>query len=147
MYRYRFHPTEPQAEQLLQTFGACRWVHNEGLALRVKAWEEHRVSLGFAETSRALTGWRRARKTSWLQDVPSTVLQQSLRHLDSAGKTALPPPGQKYGALPDITPRGTPPAPAVRPPPPVADPGPDGLDEDGPAPADRTECEVTGRGC
>ncbi|MFD9457061.1 helix-turn-helix domain-containing protein [Streptomyces sp. NPDC059985] len=86
MYRYRFHPTEPQAEQLLQTFGACRWVHNEGLALRVNAWEEHRVSLGFAETSRALTGRRRARKTSWLQDVPSTVLQQSLRHLDSAGK-------------------------------------------------------------
>ncbi|MDA5279069.1 transposase [Streptomyces sp. Isolate_45] len=102
VYRYRFYPTEPQAEQLLQTFGACRWVYNEGLALRVKAWEEHRVSLGFAETSRALTGWRHARKTSWLQDVSSTVLQQSLRHLDSAfsrffkGAAKYPKPKRKH---------------------------------------------------
>ncbi|MFB6810468.1 helix-turn-helix domain-containing protein [Streptomyces sp. NPDC056387] len=83
-YRYRFYPTDVQAQQLVQTFGACRWVYNEGLALRVKAWSDHRVSIGFAETSRALTGWRQAGKTSWLQAVSSTVLQQSLRHLDSA---------------------------------------------------------------
>ncbi|MFD3870945.1 RNA-guided endonuclease InsQ/TnpB family protein [Streptomyces sp. NPDC058623] len=102
VYRYRFYPTEPQAEQLLQTFGACRWVHNEGLALRVKAWEEHRVSLGFAETSRALTGWRHAPETSWLQEISSTVLQQSLRHLDSAftrffkGAAKYPKPKRKH---------------------------------------------------
>ncbi|MER5775714.1 transposase [Streptomyces sp. NPDC002039] len=84
VYRYRFHPTESQARQLVQTFGACRWVYNEGLALRTNAWRDHHVSVGFAETSRALTGWRRAEETAWLQDVSSTVLQQSLRHLDSA---------------------------------------------------------------
>nr|WSX51168.1 transposase [Streptomyces sp. NBC_00974] len=102
VYRYRFYPTESQAEQLLQTFGACRWVYNEGLALRVKAWEEQRVSLGFAETSRSLTGWRHARKTSWLQEISSTVLQQSLRHLDSAftrffkGSAEYPNPKRKH---------------------------------------------------
>ncbi|WP_327253525.1 RNA-guided endonuclease InsQ/TnpB family protein [Streptomyces sp. NBC_01244] len=102
VYRYRFYPTDSQAEQLIQTFGACRWVYNEGLALRVKAWEEHSVSLGFAETSRALTGWRRAPETPWLQDVSSTVLQQSLRHLDSAfarffkGSTKYPKPKRKH---------------------------------------------------
>ncbi|MEU2392439.1 RNA-guided endonuclease TnpB family protein [Streptomyces sp. NPDC007369] len=82
-YRYRFYPNPTQAQQLAQTFGACRWVYNEGLALRANAWREHRVSVGFAETCRALTGWRNARETSWLQDISSTVLQQSLRHLDS----------------------------------------------------------------
>ncbi|MFF3322199.1 zinc ribbon domain-containing protein [Streptomyces sp. NPDC002889] len=25
-----------------QTFGACRWVYNEGLALRAAAWKQHR---------------------------------------------------------------------------------------------------------
>lgn len=101
-YRYRFYPTDVQAEQLLQTFGACRWVYNEGLALRVKAWEDYGLSLGFAETSRALTGWRRAPETAWLQDVSSTVLQQSLRHLDSAfarffkGSTKYPKPKRKH---------------------------------------------------
>ncbi|MET9701037.1 RNA-guided endonuclease TnpB family protein [Streptomyces sp. NPDC006529] len=101
-YRYRFYPTDTQAEQLLRTFGACRWVYNEGLALRVKAWEEHHVALGFAETSRALTGWRRAPETPWLQEVSSTVLQQSLRHLDSAysrffkGTARYPKPKRKH---------------------------------------------------
>ncbi|MFI7383485.1 RNA-guided endonuclease InsQ/TnpB family protein [Streptomyces sp. NPDC049813] len=84
VYRYRFYPTEAQAEQLAKTFGACRWVYNEGLALREKAWREHRVSVGFAETCRALTGWRRAEGTSWLKEVSSTVLQQPLRHLQAA---------------------------------------------------------------
>ncbi|MFP1626272.1 helix-turn-helix domain-containing protein [Streptomyces sp. 5K101] len=73
--RFRFYPTVDQAAQLEQTFGACRWVYNEGLALRARAWEQHRVSVGFAETCRALTGWRRAEGTSWLRDVSSAVLQ------------------------------------------------------------------------
>ncbi|WP_324795241.1 transposase [Streptomyces cyaneofuscatus] len=84
VYRYRCYPTPTQAEQLIKTFGACRWTYNEGLALRDKAWREHRVSLGFAESCRALTGWRNAEGTLWLQEVSSTVLQQALRHLDAA---------------------------------------------------------------
>ncbi|MGW7226760.1 RNA-guided endonuclease InsQ/TnpB family protein [Streptomyces cyaneofuscatus] len=84
VYRYRCYPTPTQAEQLIKTFGACRWTYNEGLALRDNAWREHRVSLGFAESCRALTGWRNAEGTRWLQDVSSTVLQQALRHLDAA---------------------------------------------------------------
>ncbi|ARF74172.1 transposase [Kitasatospora albolonga] len=84
VYRYRCYPTPVQAEQLIKTFGACRWAYNEGLALRDRAWREHRVSLGFAESCRALTGWRNAEGTRWLQEVSSTVLQQALRHLDIA---------------------------------------------------------------
>ncbi|MGY0492673.1 RNA-guided endonuclease InsQ/TnpB family protein [Streptomyces sp. WG-D5] len=84
VYRYRCYPTEAQAEQLVKTFGACRWVYNEGLALRSRAWREHRVSVGFAETCRALTGWRRAPDTAWLAEVSSTVLQQPLRHVQAA---------------------------------------------------------------
>jgi putative transposase len=84
VYRFRCYPNPAQAAQLEKTFGACRWVYNEGLALRSGAWERHRVNVGFAETCRALTGWRRAEETWWLQEVSSTVLQQSLRHLDQA---------------------------------------------------------------
>jgi putative transposase len=84
LYRFRFYPTKEQAEQLARTFGACRWVYNEGLALRSGAWERHRVHVGFAETCRALTGWKRVEESAWLAEVSSTVLQQSLRHLDQA---------------------------------------------------------------
>ncbi|MFB0626726.1 hypothetical protein [Streptomyces sp. AB3(2024)] len=31
-----------------------------------------------------MTGWKRVRGTAWLKETSSTVLQQSLRHLDSA---------------------------------------------------------------
>ncbi|MFJ6780622.1 RNA-guided endonuclease InsQ/TnpB family protein [Streptomyces yangpuensis] len=84
VYRFRFYPTADQAAQLHRTFGACRWVYNEALALRSKAWQDHRVSLGFAETCRALTGWKRIPERAWLKEASSTVLQQSLRHLESA---------------------------------------------------------------
>ncbi|MFJ3642715.1 RNA-guided endonuclease InsQ/TnpB family protein [Streptomyces sp. NPDC090108] len=84
LYRFRFYPTEEQAEQLHRTFGACRWVYNEGLTLRRTAWDQHRVSVGFAETCRALTGWKQAEERAWLREVSSTVLQQSLRNLDQA---------------------------------------------------------------
>jgi putative transposase len=101
LYRFRFYPTEEQAEQLERTFGACRWVYNEGLALRSGAWERHRVKVGFAETCRALTGWKQAEERAWLKDVSSTVLQQSLRHLDQAyarffkGEAKYPKPKKK----------------------------------------------------
>ncbi|MET9427439.1 MULTISPECIES: RNA-guided endonuclease TnpB family protein [unclassified Streptomyces] len=84
VYRFRFYPTPEQAGQLERTFGACRWVYNQGLTLRSEAWEKFQVSVGYAETCRALTGWRRAEATSWLQEISSTVLQQALRHLDTA---------------------------------------------------------------
>ncbi|WP_221348254.1 RNA-guided endonuclease InsQ/TnpB family protein [Streptomyces beigongshangae] len=84
VYRFRFYPTGAQAEQLGRTFGACRWVYNEGLALRSEAWEQHRVRVGFAETCRALTGWKRTGERAWLKEVSATVLQQALRHLDQA---------------------------------------------------------------
>nr|WP_263982272.1 transposase [Streptomyces spinosus] len=101
LYRFRFYPTKEQAEQLERTFGACRWVYNEGLALRSEAWERHRVNVGFAQTCRALTGWKRDEDTAWLKDVSSTVLQQSLRHLDHAfgrffkGRARRPKPKKK----------------------------------------------------
>ena len=102
VYRYRFYPSPDQAEQLTKTFGACRWVYNEGLALRSGAWERHRVSVGFAETCRALTGWKREQGREWLREVSSTVLQQALRHLDGAfsrffRKSAKYPKGKKKG--------------------------------------------------
>ncbi|MFJ8225666.1 RNA-guided endonuclease InsQ/TnpB family protein [Streptomyces griseus] len=105
-YRYRCYPSPTQAEQLVKTFGACRWTYNEGLALRVKAWHEHRVALGFAESCRALTGWRNAQGTRWLQEVSSTVLQQALRHLDAAfGRfftgSGKPPKAKKKGCSRD----------------------------------------------
>ncbi|MDD2326602.1 MAG: helix-turn-helix domain-containing protein, partial [Alphaproteobacteria bacterium] len=37
-YKYRFYPTDEQAQQLAQTFGCVRYVYNRALAERSKAW-------------------------------------------------------------------------------------------------------------
>ncbi|MEU7278870.1 helix-turn-helix domain-containing protein [Streptomyces sp. NPDC045431] len=59
VYRFRFYPTPEQAQQLERTFGACRWVYNQGLTLRSEAWEKYRVSVGFAETGSSGSSGRR----------------------------------------------------------------------------------------
>ncbi|CAM5281055.1 hypothetical protein SMICM304S_02243 [Streptomyces microflavus] len=99
-YRYRCYPSPSQAEQLIKTFGACRWTYNEGLALRDKAWREHRVSIGFA-ACRALTGWRNAEGTRWLQEVgrssrPSGISMRPLGDFNERRRT----PTQEEEPLP-----------------------------------------------
>lgn len=83
-YKYRFYPTEQQRQELLRTFGCVRTVYNLALDARTSAWflEQRRVT--YAETSAMLTEWKRCDDLSYLSEVSSVPLQQSLRHLQAA---------------------------------------------------------------
>ncbi|MCM2419210.1 helix-turn-helix domain-containing protein [Streptomyces sp. RKAG293] len=83
-YRFRCYPNPVQSQQLHRTFGACRWVYDQGLELRSSAWRQHHLRIGYTESCRALTGWRNTEETGWLREISSVALQQSLRHLDNA---------------------------------------------------------------
>jgi putative transposase len=83
-YKYRFFPTDPQKTQLARTFGCARFVWNQGLELRSKTYEESQQSLSYAQTTEALTQWKKEPEKVFLNDVSSVVLQQSLRNLDAA---------------------------------------------------------------
>lgn len=67
-----------------QTFGCVRFVYNRGLDIKSRAWSTESKNVSQAELSRQLTQWKKEQETSWLSDVPSQVLQQSLRNLESA---------------------------------------------------------------
>ncbi len=83
-YKYRFSPTAEQAHTLACTFGCCRWVYNWALNMRTTAYFQHGQRLSHHDLSSALTALKKAEGTTWLKEVSSVPLQQTLRHLDTA---------------------------------------------------------------
>ena len=83
-FKYRFFPTDEQAVQLARTFGCARYVYNQALEYRTKAWQLEKKSIGYHTTAAKLTEWKKEPEKAFLPEVSSVVLQQSLRNLDTA---------------------------------------------------------------
>ncbi|WP_433228063.1 RNA-guided endonuclease InsQ/TnpB family protein [Actinomadura formosensis] len=83
-FRYRFHPTDEQAEELARTFGCARLVYNRALEERTRAWYTEQRRVSYVETSAMLTAWKRTPDLAFLGEVSSVPLQQALRHLQTA---------------------------------------------------------------
>jgi putative transposase len=83
-YKYRFYPTDQQADLLNRTFGCVRYVYNRALAERSRAWTQEQRRINFAETCRMLTAWKNEPDTAWLYEVSNVALQQGLQHLQQA---------------------------------------------------------------
>lgn len=82
-YKYRFYPTPEQAAELARTFGCVRLVYNKALEERGRALEREGRRLSYAESSAALTAWKRSPEYAFLREVSSVPLQQALRHLQA----------------------------------------------------------------
>jgi putative transposase len=83
-FQYRFFPSDEQAAQLARTFGCARFVYNQALEFRSKAWRQEKKSIGYHDTALKLTEWKKEPEKAFLSEVSSVVLQQSLRNLDTA---------------------------------------------------------------
>ena len=80
--KYRLYPTNKQAEYFFKCFGGCRFVYNQALNWRIAAYNADGTTLSYNDTAFGLTALKR--KFTWLNEVDSVALQQSLRHLDCA---------------------------------------------------------------
>ena len=83
-FKYRFYPTPSQEVLLRKTMGCSRFVYNHFLALRIKEWTTNKKSVSYNETSSILTQLKKEEETSWLNEVSSVALQQSLQNLQEA---------------------------------------------------------------
>ena len=83
-YKYRISPTDEQKKILARTFGCCRFVYNWALRQKTDAFYDEQQRLYYKDTSLALTQLKKQPEYSWLSEVSSVPLQQSLRHLDKA---------------------------------------------------------------
>ena len=68
-YRFRFCPSARQRRLLGKTFGCVRYVYNRALALRKDAYAENKTKINYAETSAALTLWKKEPDLLWLKEV------------------------------------------------------------------------------
>ena len=83
-FKYRFYPSNQQAQELSRTFGCVRKVYNLALDARTTAWYGEQRRVTYNETSSMLTAWKRTDELAFLSEVSSVPLQQSLRHLQGA---------------------------------------------------------------
>ena len=82
--KYRIKPNKAQEQLLQQTFGCVRLVYNHYLAERINAYDKKGTSLNYFDNANDLKLLKQ--ELSFLKDVDSIALQQSLRHLDTAYK-------------------------------------------------------------
>ncbi len=82
--KIRLYPTREQRDALRFQFGAVRWVYNDTLALRQRAWQQHRQSITERMTLDRLVELKKQAQTAWLKDADSQALQQAVMHLDDA---------------------------------------------------------------
>ena len=83
-FKYRFYPTDEQAEILARTLGCVRLVYNKALQERTTAWALEQRRVNYVESSAMLTSWKQTDELAFLNDVSSVPLQQALRHLQGA---------------------------------------------------------------
>lgn len=83
-YKCRAYPTPEQTSLLARTFGCIRVVWNRTLAQRHARYATEGGSTSYADTDRALTGWKKTEDLAFLSEVSSVPLQQALRHQHNA---------------------------------------------------------------
>ncbi len=83
-YKFRFYPTDEQVKLLAQTFGCVRFVYNYILDWRQKQFLAQKQNTTYVHASAKLTAIKK--EFTFLNDVSSVPLQQSLRHQQAAFK-------------------------------------------------------------
>jgi putative transposase len=81
-FKYRIYPTLEQIHLLENTFGCVRFVWNHILDWRSKEYTQNGNKINYSKTSAKLTELKK--EFTWLNDVSSVALQQTLRNQDAA---------------------------------------------------------------
>ena len=83
-YKYRLLPNKEQEEILARYFGTVRFVYNHFLAERKNQYDKTGKSDNYYTQAKTLTNLKKQEEYSWIKEVNSQTLQQSLRHLETA---------------------------------------------------------------
>jgi putative transposase len=83
-FKTRIYPTSEQAILIDKTIGCCRFVYNNGLALKKELYEKDKTHISAYDLIKKLV--KQKQEFEWLKEVEAQSLQQSLIDLDSAYK-------------------------------------------------------------
>ncbi|MDE5834138.1 MAG: transposase, partial [Ruminococcus sp.] len=85
-YKFRIYPNSEQRILMAKTFGCCRLVYNYFLNRKIKLYQADKSSISYAQCNKELTTLKKTDEFSFLSEVDSMSLQNSLRNLDNAYK-------------------------------------------------------------
>lgn len=83
-YKYRLNPTSEQISLMEKTFGSTRFIYNWALRMKIEACQDDKKSLTAIDLCKKLTDLKKQEEYTWLNEVSSECLQQSIRNLDQA---------------------------------------------------------------
>lgn len=83
-FKYRIYPSREQISKIERHFGCSRFVYNDALADRIKAFSDTGKGITCFDTIKKLPKLKKSPETQWLSEVNSQSLQASLRNLDTA---------------------------------------------------------------
>ena len=83
-YKFRIYPNAEQKILFAKTFGCCRFVYNHWLDRKIKQYKNDKTSVTYTTCAKEMAQLKKISEFSFLQEVDSVSLQQSLRHLDTA---------------------------------------------------------------
>ena len=82
--KIRIYPSAVQKQFISKQLGCCRKIYNLLLDYRKTEWEQNHKSIGLKELGKYLTNLKKQDDYSYLNEVHSKVLQQSMQDLNSA---------------------------------------------------------------
>lgn len=81
-YKYRIYPNKEQQEIFEKKFGCCRFIYNWGLDKKIKLYKENKEKISCFQLINEMVKLKKEK--TFLKEVPSRALLNSLSNLDSA---------------------------------------------------------------
>lgn len=85
-YKYKIQPNNEQEMLLNKHFGSIRFIYNYFLNERKKEYETNGNTINYYDNASALTQLKRDENYSWLNEINSQSLQDSLKNLETSYK-------------------------------------------------------------
>lgn len=85
-YKYKLKPNDEQIVLLNKHFGSIRFIYNHFLNERKTEYEINKNSINYYDNAKALTELKKDNDYSWLKEINSQSLQDSLKNLETAYK-------------------------------------------------------------
>ena len=83
-YKFRIYPNEEQKVLFAKTFGCVRWAYNHWLDRKINQYKKNKTTVTYTVCAKEMAELKKTEEYSFLREVDSVSLQQSLRHLDTA---------------------------------------------------------------
>ena len=82
--KVRLYPNKEQQQIISSQIGGARYVYNRTLALKKYAYSKFGIKISKFTLIKHITKLKKREKTSWLKEIDSQAIQQSIANMDKA---------------------------------------------------------------